>query len=95
MANVFLVTEPLRGWRHAWVSQQRARLDLAQCSRDLVDVHYAGAEKVVPDMDRLNTHSPASLYAVFPPAEAKRLADKPEVHHTRKHGSWPTRSSRS
>lgn len=39
-------------------------------------------------LDQLNTHSPASLYAAFPPAEAKRLADKLEIHLTPKHGSW-------
>ena len=35
-----------------------------------------------------STHTPASLYAAFPPAEAKRLADKLELHYTPKHGSW-------
>src|SRR4051794_36846106 len=39
-------------------------------------------------MDQLNTHSPASLYEAFPPEEAKRLADRLEIHHTPKHGSW-------
>jgi hypothetical protein len=38
--------------------------------------------------DNLNTHSPGSLYEAFPPAEAKRLADKLEIHYTPKHGSW-------
>ena len=32
--------------------------------------------------------SPASLYEAFPPAEAKRIADRLEIHHTPKHGSW-------
>ena len=32
--------------------------------------------------DNLNTHTPASLYRAFAPAEAKRLADKLEVHYT-------------
>jgi len=88
VANVFLVTEPLRGWRAVLVSEQRTRLDWARCVKELVDVHYPGAEKVVLVMDQLNTHSPASLYAAFPPAEAKRLAGKLEIHHTPKHGSW-------
>ncbi len=39
-------------------------------------------------MDQLNTHTPASLYETFPPEEAKRLADRIEIHHTPKHGSW-------
>ena len=39
-------------------------------------------------MDNLNTHTPASLYEAFDPAEARRLAEKLEIHHTPKHGSW-------
>ncbi len=88
VANVFLVAEPLRGWRAVRVSEQRTRLDFAACVKDLVDVHFPGAERIVLVLDQLNTHSPASLYAAFPPAEAKRLAAKLEVHHTPKHGSW-------
>ena len=88
VVNFFLVTEPLRGWRQVRVSQQRTRLDWAACVRELVDVHYPQAERIVLVMDQLNTHSPASLYEAFPPAEAKRLADKLEIHHTPKHGSW-------
>ena len=56
--------------------------------RELVDQVHPQAEKVVLVMDQLNTHSAASLYEAFPPAEAKRIADKLEVHHTPKHGSW-------
>ncbi len=70
------------------VSDQRTRLDFAACVKELVDVHYPAAERIVLVMDQLNTHSPASLYAAFPPAEAKRLADRLEIHHTPKHGSW-------
>ena len=54
----------------------------------MVDVHYPEAERIVLVMDQLNTHSPASLYDAFTPAEAKRLADKLEIHSTPKHGSW-------
>jgi hypothetical protein len=39
-------------------------------------------------MDNLNTHTPASLYEAFDPAEARRLAEKLEIHYTPKHGSW-------
>jgi len=88
VANLFLVTEPLQGWRHVMVSNQRTRLDFARCVKELLDVHYPDAERVVLVMDQLNTHSPASLYAAFPPAEAKRLTDRLEIHHTPKHGSW-------
>ena len=88
VVNLFLVCEPARGWRQVRASDRRTRLDWAHCVRELVDVHYADAEAVVLVMDNLNTHSPASLYEAFPPAEAKRLADKLEIHHTPKHGSW-------
>jgi hypothetical protein len=88
VANVFLVTEPLRGWRQVLVSDRRTRLDCASCSKELADVHYPTAERIVLVMDQLNTHSPASLYDAFPPAEAKRLTDRLEIHYTPKHGSW-------
>jgi hypothetical protein len=88
VANLFVVVEPLRGWRHVLVSDRRTRLDWAHCVKDLVDVHCRAAERIVLVMDQLNTHSPASLYAAFPPAEAARLAAKLEIHHTPKHGSW-------
>jgi hypothetical protein len=88
VVNMFLVTEPLRGWRQVRVSDRRTRIDWAHCVRDLVDVHYPTAERIVLVMDNLNIHSPASLYEAFPPAEAKRLADKLEIHHTPRHGSW-------
>ena len=82
------MTEPLRGWRQVRISTQRTRLDFAACIKDLVDVHYPDAERIVLVMDQLNTHSPASLYEAFAPTEAKRLADKLEIHYTPKHGSW-------
>lgn len=88
VANVFLVCEPLRGWRHVTVSDRRTRLDFAAVIRDLVEVQYPEAERLVLVLDNLNIHSPAALYEAFPPAEAKRLADKLEIHHTPKHGSW-------
>lgn len=88
VANVFLACAPLRGRRHVTVSDRRTRLDFAAVIRDLVEVHYPEAERLVLVLDNLNIHTPASLYEAFPPAEAKRLADKLEIHHTPKHGSW-------
>ena len=88
VVNLFLICEPLRGWRHITVSERRTRLDFAHCIRDLVDVHYPEAERIVLVLDHLNTHTPASLYEAFPAAEARRLADKLEIHYTPKHGSW-------
>jgi hypothetical protein len=88
VANLFLVCEPLRGWRHISVAERRTGVDWAHCIRELVDVHYPEAEKVVLVLDQLNTHTVASLYEAFVPTEAKRLADRLEIHHTPKHGSW-------
>ena len=88
VCNVFLVCEPLRGWRHVTVSARRTRIDWAHCVKNLLDVCYPDAEQVVLVQDNLNTHTPASLYEAFEPAEAKRLADRLELHSTPKHGSW-------
>jgi hypothetical protein len=88
VVNCFVVCEPLRGWRQVRVSERRTRLDWAACIQELVDVHYPDAARIVLVMDQLNTHSPASLYEAFPPTEAKRLADRLEIHYTPKHGSW-------
>jgi DDE superfamily endonuclease len=87
-ANLFVCCEPLRGWRSVRVTERRTRVDWAHAIRELVDVHHPTAERIVLVMDNLNTHSPGSLYEAFPPTEAKRLADKLEIHYTPKHGSW-------
>jgi hypothetical protein len=88
VANLFLVCEPLRGWRHISVTERRTGVDWAHCIKDLVDVQYPAAEKIVLVIDQLNTHTTASLYEAFAPTEAKRLAERLEIHHTPKHGSW-------
>jgi transposase len=88
VCNLFLCCEPLIGWRQVRVTKRRTRVDWAECIRELVDVHYPDAEKIVLVLDNLNTHTPGSLYEAFLPAEAKRLADKLELHYTPKHGSW-------
>jgi hypothetical protein len=86
-ANMFMI-EPLAGQRHVKVTERRTALDYAHVVRELVDVHYAAAEKVVLVQDNLNTHKPASLYEAFPPEEARRILEKLEIHYTPKHGSW-------
>ena len=88
VANLFLFCEPLRGQRWVDVTERRTRADWSYQIKELVDVRYREAERIVLVMDSLNTHSPSSLYEVFPPVEAKRLADKLEIHYTPKHGSW-------
>ncbi|HEU5320904.1 MAG TPA: IS630 family transposase [Methylomirabilota bacterium] len=89
-ANCFMLFEPLRGRREVLVTARRTKTDWAQCIRTLLDVCYPQAERVVLVQDNLNTHSPASLYEAFPPAAAKRLADRLAIHPTPKHGSWLT-----
>jgi hypothetical protein len=87
-ANLFLSCEPLAGHRHITVTEQRTAVDLAKEVRDLLEVRYPHAEKVVLVMDNLNTHKPAALYEAFEPALARSLIERLEIHHTPKHGSW-------
>jgi hypothetical protein len=87
-ANLFMAFEPLAGWRHVEVTDSRCRDDWAWFVKDLVDGRYKDAQKIVLVMDQLNTHSTASLYETFPPEEARRIAEKLEIHYTPKHGSW-------
>ena len=91
-ANVFLMVEPLRGWRHVNVTSRRTKLDFAQQMKELIEVHYPKAERVTLVMDNLNTHRLSCLYEAFPPDQARRLIEKIEVVHTPKHGSWLNRA---
>jgi len=88
VANMFMIFEPLIGKRHVKVTQRRTKIDWAYCVREMVDQIYPDAEQIVLVMDNLNTHNKSSLYEAFEPAEAKRIADKLEIHYTPKHGSW-------
>jgi transposase len=88
VVNLFLLCEPLRGRRWVDVTERRTRTDWAHQIKELVDERYPKAQRIVLVMDNLNTHTPASLYEAFDPAEARRLADKLEIHYTPKHGSW-------
>lgn len=87
-ANIFMFAEPLAGWRQTVVTERRTAVDWAVVLRDLVDSRYADARVIVLVMDNLNTHTLGSLYEAFPPAEARRIAKRLEIHHTPKHGSW-------
>jgi hypothetical protein len=87
-ANLFLWVAPHLGRRHVTVHAQRTALDWAEAMRELVDVHFPAAERIVVVLDNLNTHDPASLYKAFPPAEAARIWERLEVHYTPTHGSW-------
>jgi hypothetical protein len=87
-ASVFMLNAPLEGQRHVQVRQRRTRQDFAEVVRELCDQLYPQAEKIVLVMDNLNTHNTASLYEAFEPVQARRLAEKLEIHYTPKHGSW-------
>jgi hypothetical protein len=86
--NIFLACAPHAGWRHATVTARRTAVDVAHQLRDLADVHFPAAERIVLVLDHLNVHAPSSLYHAFPPAEARRLAARFEWHYTPTHGSW-------
>jgi hypothetical protein len=88
VANLFMFFAPFRNWRHVKVTERRTKADWACCMRDLVDVHFPTACRILLVEDNLNTHNPAALYEVFEPAEAKRILDRLEFHYTPKHGSW-------
>ena len=88
VSNLFMLFAPLEGWRRVEVTERRTRLDWAEVVRKLVDEDYADRERIVLVMDNLNTHHPSSLYEAFEPAEARRIAERLEIHYTPKHGSW-------
>lgn len=88
VADNFMFTEPLAGWRKVNVRERRTSVDWAMEMRELLDRDYPAAEKVVLVCDNLNTHKIASLYEAFEPREARRLAERIEIHFTPKHGSW-------
>lgn len=87
-ANLFMLFAPLEGWRHVEVTERRTVIDYAKILRDLSDIHFPRAEKIVLVQDNLNTHTPASLYEAFEPAQARRIIERFEWHYTPKHGSW-------
>lgn len=87
-ANLFMLFAPLQGWRAVRVTARRTAQDFAEVVRWLVEARYPDAEQVVLVADNLNTHTPAALYTVFAPEQARRIAERIEWHYTPKHGSW-------
>ncbi len=87
-ANLFLACAPQLGWRQITVTDRHTGIDWASFMRGPVDVHVPDAIRITLVLDNLNTHTPASLYKAFPPAEAKRIGDKLELHYTPNHGVW-------
>lgn len=88
VSNIFMMFEPLKGIRRVKVTDRRTKIDWAECMRFLVEEIYPEALKITVVMDNLNTHSPASLYACFDPAIAKKISDRLDIQYTPKHGSW-------
>ena len=88
VASIFLEVEPLGGRRQVKITERRTRIDWAHFIKEMLDDRYPEAKKVLLVMDNLNTHGIASLYTAFQANEAKRLADRLEIHFTPKHGSW-------
>ena len=86
--NLFTFFEPLANHRVVLTRDRRTKIDWARCVRTVLDEHYPQAQTVVLVMDNLNTHGLSSLYEAFEPAEARRLADRLEIHYTPEHGSW-------
>ena len=86
--NIFCAVEPLTGRCLVEATSRRTSVDFAHFVRRLVDELYPHAERLVLVMDNLSSHSLSALYEAFPPAEARRLAEKLELHFTPKHGSW-------
>ncbi len=88
VSNLFMLFAPLEGWRRVEVTQRHTRKDWAEVVRQLVDQDFPHKERIVLVMDNLNTHHLSSLYEAFEPEEALRIAQRLEIHHTPKHGSW-------
>lgn len=86
--NLFMMLQPLAGWRHVKVTARRTSQDFAMCINDLVEAHFPQTKKIRLVCDNLNTHTPAAFYETFPPAQARHLAQKIEFHYTPVHSSW-------
>ena len=88
VSNLFMLFAPLEGWQRVGVTDRRTKVDWAHQVKKLVDEDYPDKDRIVLVMDNLNTHHPASLYGAFEPMEARRIAERLEIHYTPKHGSW-------
>ena len=86
--SIFAFVEPLGGRHHVSVHEHRTAIDWAVEIKYLSDVMFPDAKKIILVMDNLNTHKAASLYKAFPPAEARRIIKRLEIHYMPKHGSW-------
>lgn len=88
VANIFMFTEPLAGWREAFARTTKTKADWALLVAELLEGRYANCEKVTLVCDNLNTHTRGAFYEVFEPARARALVKRIEWCYTPKHGSW-------
>jgi hypothetical protein len=86
--NLNIAFEPLIGQRQVRITERHTQQDFAHNMQWLVDEVYPEADVVRVVLDNLRTHSLAALYETFPPAEARRIIKKLELHYTPKHASW-------
>ena len=88
VSSLFMLFAPLEGKRRVEVRERRTKVDWAHVIQRLVNEDYPDRERIVLVMDNLNTHRLSSLYEAFEPSEARRIAERLEIHYTPKHGSW-------
>ena len=87
-ASIFMFTEPLSGWRKVNIRERRTKIDWAIEIKELLEIDYPDAERVILVCDNLNTHTLGALYTAFKPEKAFQLLKRLEIHYTPKHGSW-------
>lgn len=87
-ASIFMLTEPLAGWREVSVRPTRTKADWATEVARLLEGRYAECESVVLVCDQLNTHTKGAFYEVFEPERARQLVRRLQFCYTPKHGSW-------
>ena len=88
VSSLFMLFAPLDGWRRVEVRERPTKVDWAHVVKRLVDEDNANRERIVLVMDNLNTHKLSSLYEAFAPSEARRIAERLEIHYTPRRGSW-------
>lgn len=88
VANIFMFTEPLSGWREIGVREFKTKVDWANEMARLLEGRYKNSEKVIVVCDNLNTHTKGAFYEAFEAERARSLVRRIEFHYTPKHGSW-------
>ena len=88
VANIFMIAEPLGGWRRVAVRERKTKIDWAHEIRIVLEEDYPDAEKVKLVCDSLNVHSIGAFYEAFERSLARSLVKRLEIIPTPKHGSW-------